>query len=121
MSKKIVIIDDEPTVTKMLVYRLEAKGYEITTAIDGKEGVALIRSQKPDLIILDYLLPDMTSKEVADNIKKDDELSRIPIILITASVEDIDEKAKECSAVDFMAKPIEPETLYQKVEKQIGS
>jgi DNA-binding response OmpR family regulator len=119
MAKKILIIDDEIYVTKVLVYRLEAKGYEIVTVTNGKSGVSVIKAQKPDLVLLDYRLPDLTAPETAKKIREEAKQG-IPIILITASTDKIETKAKECGAVDYIAKPIEPEELYLKVEKQIG-
>jgi len=120
MAKKILIIDDEVDVMTMLVYRLKAKGYEVLTTTSGKSGVGLTKLEKPDLILLDYRLPDLSGCLVAEELKKDEEVKNIPIILITASVDNISEKAKECHAVDFIAKPITPEELCSKVHKQIG-
>ena len=119
MSKKILIIDDEPDVMKMVVYRLKAKGYEIFTAPNGKDGVEAAKLQKPALILLDYRLPDLSAEEVARQIHINEETKVVPIILVTASAEDISAKAKECGAVDYIPKPIEPEELYAKVEKYI--
>lgn len=119
MAKKILIIDDEIDVMKMLVYRLKVKGFEIYTAVNGEDGFSLARKKLPDLIVLDYRLPDMLAVEVSQRLKQDESLKQIPIILITASVDGIELKAKECQAVDFIAKPIEPQDLYEKVEKYV--
>jgi len=119
MAKKILIIDDEADVMKMVVYRLKAKGYEIMTASSGKEGIDITRTNKPDLILLDYRLPDVEPGEVSKTIRKQENIKNIPIILITASVDHIKEKAKECLANDFIPKPIEPKILYEKIEKYI--
>jgi CheY-like chemotaxis protein len=115
MAKKILIIDDEIDVMKMLVYRLKAKRFEVYTAVSGKEGINLAKAQTPDLIILDYRLPDMGGPEVSKKIKGDEDLRQIPIILITASIDGIESKAKECQAVDYLTKPIGAEELYEKV------
>ncbi len=120
MAKKILIIDDEIDVMKMVVYRLKAKGYEIFTATNGQEGIDLAEMQRPALILLDFRLPDMEATEISKKIREKEELKQIPIILITASIETIDKKAKECGAIDYIAKPIGPEELYAKVEKHIG-
>jgi len=120
MGKKILIIDDEIDIMKMMAYRLNAKGYEVITAIDGKTGIELVKSQKPDLILLDYRLADLNGPAVVSEIKGNQEFKDIPIILITASVDKIREIAKECKVVDYIAKPISPEELYEKIEKHIG-
>lgn len=116
MSKKILIIDDEADVMKMLVYRLKAKGYEVLTADCGKEGIERANTQKPDLILLDFKLLDMEATEVTGQIEN----KNIPVILITASVEGIAQKAEACSAFEYISKPIGPEELYDKVEKGLG-
>jgi len=120
MAKKILIIDDEVDVSRMIAIRLKAKGYEVSSASTGKAGIDLADELKPDLLLLDYRLPDMLSSKIAGEIRGKDGLQRIPIILITATSEYIEERAKECLASDYMMKPIEPEALYVKVEKQIG-
>jgi len=119
MDKKILIIDDELDVMKMLVYRLKAKGYEIVTASNAKEGISTAKKETPDLIILDYRLPDAGPLEVPRKLKEEEALRNTPVILVTASIDGIAEKAKECNAVDYIPKPIDPDELYKKIEKHI--
>ena len=119
MAKKILIIDDETDIVKMLVYRLEAKGYETFTAATGRQGIDIARRQKPDLILLDLRLPDFNGIDVARKIKDEKELKDKPIILVTASVDNLEEKVKNCGAVDYIAKPMDPEQLYAKIDKYI--
>lgn len=119
MSQSILIIDDEIDVMKMLVYRLKAKGFIVYTAVNGEEALNLAQEKRPDLIILDYRLPDFSGQELSKKIKENDTLKMIPIILITASIDGIEFKAEECQAVDYMGKPIEPETLYEKVNRAL--
>ncbi len=120
MAKRILIIDDEPDIIKILTYRLKARGYETFSAGTGQEGVDGAHKQKPDLILLDFRLPDMEGPEIAKQIRTEEALKDTPIILITASIDNIKERAKECGAIDYIAKPIDPEILYQKIEKHIG-
>ncbi len=119
MAKKIVIIDDESDIIKILTYRLKAKGYEVFSAANGKAGLMLVDKERPDLIFLDLRLPDMDGLEVTKQIRKKEALKHTPIILITASIENVAQKAKECD-LDYMTKPIDPKTLYEKVEKYLG-
>ena len=119
MPKKILIIDDEIDVMKMVVYRLKAKGFEIVTATSGKDGINMAKAHVPDLILLDYRLPDINAPEVAQKLREEENLKHTPIILITASIQEIQEKAKECDAVEYLAKPIDPNELYEKVGKHI--
>ena len=120
MAKKILVIDDEPDVLKVLLYRLRAKGYEVFTAINGQEGIVAAEKQKPDLVILDFRLPDMTAREVNLQLQKNAEPQKIPVLLITASVENISDKARDSGAGDYLAKPIDSEELYAKVAKNLG-
>lgn len=120
MAKRILIVDDEPDIIKILTYRLKAKGYETFSAATGQEGVDEAHKQKPDLILLDFRLPDMEGPEIAKQIRTEEALKDTPIILITASIDNIEEKTKECGAFDYISKPINPEILYQKIEKHIG-
>jgi len=119
MPKKILIIDDEIDVMKMVVYRLKAKGFEVVTTTNGKDGVTMAKAYIPDLILLDYRLPDMNAPEVAKKLREEETLKHIPVILITASIQEIQEKAKECDAVEYIAKPIDPDELYKKVGKYV--
>lgn len=120
MAKKILIIDDEPDVVSVLGYRLKAKGYEVVSANDGQTGVEVARAERPDLIIIDYRLPDSRAAEVIRKVKADEALKDVPVILMTASVESINGKAKECSAVDHISKPVDPQELYEKVARWLG-
>ena len=119
MPKKILIIDDEVDVMKMVVYRLKAKGFEIVTATSGKDGISMAKTHTPDLILLDYRLLDMNAPEAAKKLREEEKLKHTPIILITASIQEIQEKAKECDAIEYIAKPIDPDELYKKVGKYI--
>ncbi len=120
MGKKILIIDDETDVATMLMYRLKASGYEVIMAATGKEGIRQAEAERPDLILLDYKLPDIRSEELVEQLKFSSQLAAIPVILITASVEEIEEKALECKASDYIAKPIGPEELIRKVQAQLS-
>jgi DNA-binding response OmpR family regulator len=119
MTKKILIIDDEIDVVKMLVYRIKAKGHEVLTAAKGKDGINIAEANSPNLILLDYILPDMKAADVSKQIKENETLKSVPIILITASIDDIATKAKECGATDYIGKPIERDILYNKIEKYL--
>ncbi|MCX5715160.1 MAG: response regulator [Candidatus Omnitrophica bacterium] len=120
MAKKILIIDDEPDVAKMLVLRLKAKGYEVSVSADAKEGLAALEAFRPDLLLLDYHLSDMLAPIFVQEMRAKG-LGQIPVILITATTESVTKKAQECSAADYILKPIEPEELYEKVSKYLSA
>ena len=120
MAQKILIIDDEPDVLKILSLRLEKNGYEVMCGRDGLEALDLARQMTPDLIILDVYLPDMNGDEIAKIMKKDKKLKDVPIILISATATSVAQRAKECGAEGSIAKPFEREELINKVKKLLG-
>jgi CheY-like chemotaxis protein len=120
MTKKIVVVDDEPDVLKVEVFRLKKLGYEVYTAVNGKDGLDLIREKKPDLILLDLRLPVMEGTEVCIQVKKDEGTKDIPVILITASSDCVVEKVKLCQADDYILKPFDTAELAEKLAKFLG-
>jgi CheY-like chemotaxis protein len=86
MGKKILAVDDEPTILKMLETRLKAEGYEVFTAHSGEEGLEQCKSLKPDAVVLDIMMPGMDGSAVAAHMQEDPDLSKIPIIFLTAVV-----------------------------------
>ncbi len=86
MGKKILVVDDEPTIVKMLESRLKADGYEVFTAYCGEEGLEQCKLSKPDAVILDIMMPDMDGSVVAAHMQEDPNMSKIPIVFLTAVV-----------------------------------
>ncbi len=120
MAKRILVVDDEPDILQVTSFRLKKAGYEVLTAIDGREAMDLIKKEPLDLILLDLVLPQVTGYEVCKWVKADDKLKEIPVILFTASaVHDVTEKASQTGAQDYIVKPFEPEELLAKVKKFI--
>lgn len=119
--KKVLVVDDEPDILKVISFRLKKAGYEVLTATNGKIALDLVYSNRPDLILLDLRMPVMTGDEVCTKIKNDTELCSIPIIILTASTgSKLPEKAKELRADDYLLKPFDSETMFKKVQKIIG-
>lgn len=105
MSKLILFIEDEPTLQKTLGRALEQEGYEVQSALDGQSGLALVRRIKPDLILLDLILPKIDGFTVLKELKKDDSTKDIPVIVLTnlESPQDI-EKALTEGATNYLVK-----------------
>jgi CheY-like chemotaxis protein len=120
MGKKILIVDDEPDLLKVILLRLKKTGYEVFGGVDGQEALELARQIIPDLIILDVYLPVIGGDDVAQILKRDDELKHIPIILISATIRTLNERARESGADAYLAKPFEPEELIGKVKNILG-
>jgi CheY-like chemotaxis protein len=116
MSKKILMVDDEPDILKIVKFRLVKEGYEVLFAVNGQEGIDMARIHLPDLIIMDYRMPVLNGLEAARSIKSDNVLKHIPILLMTASSASIGESIiKEISIESFLSKPFEPDELLNKV------
>lgn len=120
MAKRILVIDDEPDIRRVVEFRLKKQGYEVISAGDGKEGFNLAKQEKPDLIFLDLRLPKMSGEEVCLKLKSDEELKKIPVVFLTASqVKGVADKTKEYGAQGYLIKPFAPEDLFAAVEKHI--
>lgn len=119
-KKRVLIIDDELDFVKMLRARLQIEGYEVLEAGDGSKGVQLARREKPDLIILDIMMPGMDGHMVCDMLKKSTLTWSIPIIYLTAKTGQADEVlAMEKGAKHFLTKPYNPDMLLEMVRSAI--
>jgi len=105
MPKIILLVEDEPTLQKTLSLALTQEGYEVKSALDGEIGLRLAREVKPDIVLLDLILPKMDGFEVLDELKKDETTKNIPIIVLTnlESTQDI-EKALALGATNYLVK-----------------
>lgn len=118
MAKKILVIDDEKDLIEAVAFRLKANGYDVITAGDGAEGLDKARKERPDLIILDLMLPKMDGYRVCGLLKNDARYGSIPIIMFTARAQEEDIKhGKEMGAEAYITKPFEPETLLSKIKE----
>jgi DNA-binding response OmpR family regulator len=117
VPKKILVVDDEPMVIRMVTDALTARGFTVISAANGYEGLIAARGEKPDLILLDIEMPDLNGHEVHARLLKDDRTKDIPVIHLSA-VGDYDQQLqamKEGSA-DYITKPIKPTELADRVE-----
>lgn len=121
MLKKILLVDDEPHIIIMLANRIKHAGYEIITAGDGQEGLEKARKEKPDLIILDVMLPKLDGYKVCRMLKFDEKYKQIPIIMFTARAQKIDkETAENVGADGYITKPFEPQILLDKIKELLA-
>ena len=115
---KILIVEDNEMNRDMLSRRLERRGFAIVMAMDGQQGVEMTRSERPDLILMDMSLPVMDGWAATQAIKADPELSKIPVIALTAHAMAGDrEKAMAAGCDDYDTKPIELPSLLEKIGK----
>lgn len=119
-KKRILVVDDEPDLVETLSFRLEASGYEVIKADDGQKGLDKARSEKPDLIILDLMLPKLDGYKVCRMLKFDEVYKNIPIILFTARAQEQDKKmGQDVGADGYITKPFEPQVLLAKIQELI--
>jgi two-component system alkaline phosphatase synthesis response regulator PhoP len=114
---KILLVDDEPDILEIVGYNLSSEGYKIITAKNGAEGVKKAKKEKPQLIILDVMMPEMDGIEACERIRKIPELSDTIITFLTARGEDYSQVAGfDAGADDYITKPIKPKVLVSKVK-----
>lgn len=120
MARKILVVDDETQLVDMVKMRLEANNYEVIAAYDGQKAIEVARREKPDLIILDLMLPRMDGYKVCGLLKADVRYNKIPIILFTAKAQEEDVTlGKEVGANAYITKPFEAQTLLLKIKELI--
>lgn len=114
---RILVVDDEPDILSVLVYHLSREGYRVTTAVNGQGALTMADAERPDLIILDLMLPGMDGYEVLQRLRRADRTNSIPVILLTARrAEDERVRGFEVGADDYITKPFSARELTLRVE-----
>ncbi|MGF1469413.1 MAG: response regulator [Sandaracinaceae bacterium] len=117
MTERILIVDDEADIVELLEYNLRQAGYGVVSAKDGASALAEVRRQRPDLILLDLMLPDISGTEVCRRLRKDAATESVPIMMITARGEEIDRVVGfELGADDYIVKPFSPREITLRVQ-----
>ena len=121
MKKKVLIVDDEPFILMIVEDKLKNAGYEVLTRKDGENIMEFIKSEKPDLIIMDWLLPGISGIDICKMIKEDPETSSIPLFMLTAKGQEADEKlGLQYGVKHYITKPFSPTELLKLVTATIG-
>ena len=121
-KKKVVCIEDEPEMIDLVKLILGRKGFDLIGAMGGREGLEAVRRVRPDLVLLDLMMPDMDGWEVYQQMKADEELSNIPVIVVTAKAQSIDKVLglHIAKVDDYVTKPFGPQELLQSVERVLN-
>lgn len=120
MKSHIVVIEDNPANLELMTYLLNHSGFEISTAINGEEGIELIQKNNPDLIICDIQLPKMDGYEIAKQLKSSSQYKDIPLIAVTAySMAGDQMKILAAGFDDYISKPIDPETFIARIKSHL--
>src|SRR5829696_1016914 len=118
MPKKILAVDDERHIVRLVEVNLQRAGYEVVTAYDGREALEKVKSENPDLVVLDVMMPYMDGFEVLKNLKGDPTTAEIPVIMLTAKAQDADVFRGWQSGVDcYLTKPFNPMELIAFVKR----
>ena len=116
MKSTILIVDDETDVIDLLRYKLHGAGYEVMVSADGLDALAVARDRRPDLIVLDLMLPEMNGEEVCRRLKLEPDTAAIPVLMLTAKAQPADRVAGlEIGADDYISKPFSPRELVLRV------
>jgi len=121
-GKRVVCIEDEPEMIDLVRLILGRRGFEVVGANGGLEGLELVASEKPDLVLLDLMMPDMDGWEVYQRMKSDEALRDIPVVVVTAKAQSIDKVLglHIAKVDDYITKPFGPQELLESVEKILG-
>ena len=116
MRKTVLVVDDELALVRVLAMHLESEGYDVLTATNGPDALAQIRQRRPEVVVLDAMMPGMSGLEVCRRVRSDKQLSDAHVIILTAN-DGFRESSKEAGADDFMTKPFHLQELTAAVER----
>ena len=121
-AKSILVIDDEPSIGRVVQFKLQQEGFKVRVATDGLEGLAYIKEEKPDLILLDLMMPGMDGFEVCHRLRASPETVATPVIILTARGQEMDRiRGVELGVLDFFTKPFSPQKLLERVKEVFKS
>ena len=117
MNNKILIVEDEKDIRDLIIYSLEGKGYQTISADDGEKAIKMLKENKPDLVILDWMLPSVSGLEICRSIRRDINTKNIPIIMLTAKITEEDKVlGLDSGADDYITKPFSTAELSSRVK-----
>jgi len=118
---KILVVDDEVYILHILDFSLGAEGFDVVTANNGEMAITKAKQEKPNLIVLDIMMPVLDGYETLKRLKADQDTKDIPVILLTAKGRDVDKRLGfEVGATDYIVKPFSPSRLIERIEEIIG-
>ena len=117
---RILVVDDEAAQREIIVYNLEAAGFEVMSADNGEDAVLMVQEEHPNLIVLDWMMPKLSGLEVCRQLRSNKETKAIPIILLSARSEDVDKvRGLEIGADDYVSKPFSVVELMARINAQL--
>lgn len=117
----VLIVDDDELLVELLAFKLGQKGASVSSASDGEEGLAMARTEKPDLVVLDGMMPGMDGFEVLRQLKESEETKDIPVVMLSARGQEQDVvSGLNLGAAEYLSKPFMPEELILKIQRLLG-
>jgi DNA-binding response OmpR family regulator len=117
----VLVADDDEDILELIVFRLERSGYTVLQARDGAEALDLARRSRPDLAVLDVMMPKLDGFELTRRLREDESTSKMPIILLTARTQEADvQRGFDAGADDYIRKPFSPQELGARVQAVLG-
>ena len=120
MEKELLLVEDEPDLLKLTKIRLEAAGYNVLAAKSAEQALLLLKQTKPDLILLELVLPKMSGEVLCKRLKSNAVYKHIPIIVFTAKVIKVPEEVNAMGADDYIMKPFESKEMLRKIARYLG-
>ncbi len=117
---KVLIVDDETHIIKIIAYKLRGAGYDVASAADGVEALELVRADRPDLILLDVMMPRMDGFQALEALKGDPATRDIPVFLLTVKSREVDrQRGWQLGCDDYITKPFSPHKLLERIEQAL--
>jgi two-component system alkaline phosphatase synthesis response regulator PhoP len=121
MTKKILVIEDDPAISRLVDYSLRHEGYEVIAASNGLEGIRKANQEAPDLVILDVMLPGMDGFEICHQLRSEPDTAKLPILMFSAKAQEIDKNTGlKVGADDYLPKPAAPAEIVSRVAKLLA-
>ncbi len=121
MAYKILVVDDEPTIVRLMEFILARQGHEMIVAVNGEEALQKIKTHQPDLVLLDIMMPRIDGYEVAQRVRADPQTAGLPIIMLSAKAQDEDiRRGVEVGVDEYVTKPFTPDHLVQVVSEYLS-
>ena len=116
MNKKILVVEDDPSASRLVEYALEQEGYQVITASDGLEGLTKAQNEHPDLIVLDVMLPGLDGYDICQQLRQKSETAELPILMLSAKARQEDKATGlKIGADDYLTKPADPSVIVAKI------
>ena len=114
--KRILVVDDDPGIIRLVGSLLTSHGYEVTSAADGLEALVKIKNEKPDLVVLDIMMPEVNGYDVCYQLRFNQEFEQVPIVILTIREQELDESISQKVNIEYIHKPVDSKVLLAKIE-----